>query len=362
MPTQNGGADPSVIARLMAGPYRFHFFQAVRLLLQLLAEHGVPRDEALARFLRFDNSVSLSFPPSEIEALSVQANGALESEAGLLEALLERQLRQIRITPAFIGLLGVQGALPIHYTSRIAAYEHDTRDGGPRALLDMFSSRLVSLLYAAWDKHRVEPLPGQRRDKFLPLLLALAGGRVGRADADHGAGDIADEVVAYYGGLLHQGPLAPVALEHVLSDYFGLPFEVQESVGRMTALEAGERNALGRQNCRLGEGFTLGPRIWRPDLRARLRIGPLDRARFEQFLPRTSGAAALKNMLNIFSNPTIVYEIELILRAADVRPPRLDARAKGGRLGLDCFLISRPPAAARTVRYELRPMAPLPAL
>ncbi|MBC7858734.1 MAG: type VI secretion system baseplate subunit TssG [Burkholderiaceae bacterium] len=361
MPTQNGGVAPSVIAQLMTGPYRFHFFQAVRLLLQLLAEHGVARDEALAHFLRFDNSVSLSFPASEIEALSVQARAPVESEAALIEALLARQLRQIHITPAFIGLLGGQGALPIHYTARIAAHEHETKDAGPRALLDMFSSRIVTLLYAAWDKHRLEPLPGQRRDKFLPLLLALAGGRVGQP-ADAGAGGIPDEVHAYYGGLLLQGPLSPVALEHVLADYFALPFEVQESVGRMTALEAGERSALGRQNCRLGESLTLGPRVWRPDLRARLRVGPLDLARFEQFLPRTSGAAALKSMLKIFSNPLIVYEIELILRAPDVRPLRLDTRARRARLGWDCFLTSRPPATERAVRYELRLMEPLPAL
>lgn len=360
MPTKNGGTDPSVIERLLAGPQRFHFFQAVRLLLQLLAEHGIARDEALADFLRFDNSVSLNFPASEIEALDVRAEVPVESGAALLRALLERQLRQIRVTPAFIGLLGGQGALPLHYSARVAAHEHDKKDAGPRALLDMFSNRIVGLFYAAWDKHRVEPLPGQGSDKFLPLLLALAGRRAADPGTGAGADGIPDRVVAYYGGLLHQGPLPPVALERVLSDYFGMPFEVRESVGRMTALEPGERTTLGRQNCRLGESFALGPRMWRPDLRARLRIGPLDRARFEQFLPRTAGAAALKAMLKLFSTPLIVYEVELVLRAGDVRPLRLGARAKGARLGWDCFLTSRPPAVERAARYELRLMEALP--
>ena len=61
------------------------------------------------------------------------------------------------------------GALPAHYTERIAAHGLYERDDGPRAFLDTFSNRTLSLFYQAWRKYRLElKYQGGAKDGFLP--------------------------------------------------------------------------------------------------------------------------------------------------------------------------------------------------
>jgi type VI secretion system protein ImpH len=105
----------------------------------------------------------------------------------------------------------------------------------------------------------------------------------------------------------------------------------------------------------------LGARSWRPDLRVRVRIGPLDRARYDRFLPGASGARALRTMLGLFAVPTLAYDVVLVLRRADLGAVQLGP--SGRRLGLDSYLFSAPaPADRADLCYELRPLDPLPAL
>lgn len=69
MLTEKRRFEPGVIERLFAEPHRFDYFQAVRMLELWLKRNGVPHEGAVANFLRFQNSVSLNFPPSQLEAL-----------------------------------------------------------------------------------------------------------------------------------------------------------------------------------------------------------------------------------------------------------------------------------------------------
>jgi type VI secretion system protein ImpH len=96
-----------------------------------------------------------------------------------------------------------------------------------------------------------------------------------------------------------------------------------------------------------------GARVWQRNLRLRLVVGPLDHASFDAFLPGGSAARALNSMLMMFTGLSLEYEIELVLRAADVRGVTL-AEGKFGRLGWDAYLVSGPQVQDRhDVRYEL---------
>ena len=135
---------------------------------------------------------------------------------------------------------------------------------------------------------------------------------------------------------------------------------VQEGVGHWDRLAPAERSVLGA-NVHLGRTALLGARSWRPDLRVRVRIGPLDQARYAHFLPGAPGARALRTLLGLFAVPTLAYEIVLVLRQADLRPVQL--APMGCRLGLDSYLLSGPATADRAdLSYELRPLDPLPPL
>jgi len=168
-PERSADATPASIQQLLDAPQRFECFQALRLLLAWLAEHDIDEHTALAKIMRFDNSVSLRFPASQIEALAT--NGIADADA-LLQALLSGHSQHIHLTPAFMGLLGCQGSLPSHYSERIAAHQHGERDTSARAFLDLFSSRAVTLFYQAWQKI---PHRAGRPQRRLPVAPAGPG-------------------------------------------------------------------------------------------------------------------------------------------------------------------------------------------
>ena len=168
----------SVVQALVNEPYRFEFFQAVRLMVEWLAQQGIAPERALTEHVLFENILSFTFAPAQIAALSIDADPA----------------PQVRITPAFMGFLGVDGTLPAHYTETIYTYQSTTHDEAPRAFLDMFSNRTLAQFYLAWRKHRVE-----HADAFLPQLLSFAGFQPGAAMAAGGAID--DETIVQYAGV-----------------------------------------------------------------------------------------------------------------------------------------------------------------
>jgi type VI secretion system protein ImpH len=337
MPAENGRDHARVIDRLLAEPQRFGFFQAVRLAVQWFGEQGVAPEMVLARHLRFRNSVSFAFPPSEIEDLQL---------AGPDGELPE----QLWMTPAFMSMLGAHGALPAHASEQLVAWEDAQRDDGARAFLDLLTNRMVALFYQAWCKYRVEDAVGAAWDAYKPLLLALAG-----CPGSHALAGIPDDAMALYAGLLQQRPVSSIVLGQILTGYLGVAIAVEETVDFWDVMAAAEQTSLGCFNATLGDDAVTGARGWRPDLRLRLSIGPLDRARYEDFLPGRAAAEALLALLRLVAEPTLLYEIVLVLKREAVEPASLGGAVPQARLGLDSFLGATSADHDRTdMRYELR--------
>ena len=169
------GIDPAaewtgLAARLLAEPFRFDFFQAVRLLHHLFPERpsigrgGPPSREPV----RFRSWLSMSFPASAIQDLSI-----LTTEPPIPV-----------MTQSFMGLFGPSGILPRHYTELLVRLQRDSK--GPERILlrdwfDLFNHRLVSLFFRSWQKYRFvlayERLEFARTepDLFTTCLLSLVG-------------------------------------------------------------------------------------------------------------------------------------------------------------------------------------------
>lgn len=349
--------EPSVIERLFEQPYRFQFFQAVRMLELWLKKNGLPREGAVASFLRFQNSLSLNFPASQLEAMDTEPHALARDSAALGEALQRGELKYIRITPAFMGFLGTAGALPAHYTERIAAHALYERDDGPRAFLDTFSNRTLALFYEAWRKYRLElqyEIDG--KDRFLPLLLSMAGlgNHALRHRLSDGGEGVLDESVGYFAAAMRHRPASAAMIGKVLSDYFGEPINVTQFIGAWYDVPPTQQTTLGGTNAQLGMSALVGGRVWQRDLRMRLTVGPLDRAGFDAFLPGGLAARALAKMLTMFTGLTLEYEVHIVLRAPDVDGVTLSEERHGGRLGWDSFLCTAPETRDRDdLRYEL---------
>src|SRR5262249_18022143 len=137
-----------------------------------------------------------------------------------------------RMTVAFMGLTGVQGALPHHYTEHILA-RAQAKDFVMAEFFDLFNHRILSLFYRAWEKHRFPvrfQLPAARHEKdaFTEYLFAWVGlGTTGLRDRMA----VKDQALLRYGGLFGQNPPSAISLAGIVRDYFGVPVEIEEFIG-----------------------------------------------------------------------------------------------------------------------------------
>lgn len=351
MSTPKRRDSTGLIDQLLADPHRFQFFQAVRLLERSLAGSQARGADLLPAQLRFRNSISLSFPASEIESLVVRRSG---------EGGAEETADRIEITPAFMGLLGLSGTLPSVYTEQIAQRELYNKDFAARSFLDIFSNRAVALFYAAWKKSRLHlQYEADRKSRFVPMALALAGlGQSALHDRlKPEGGGVNDESLAFFAGALQQRALSAQQLQQLLSRYLRVCVRIEQFCGRWYTLPPGARTTLGvGGNGVLGRNALSGERVWQRDLRVKLILGPLTHALFQRFLPGAPGATALRELLTLLSGVSLEYEINLTLRADAVESSSLhsDRSPLVGRLGWDTYVQTRPTEHDRCdVRYDI---------
>jgi type VI secretion system protein ImpH len=123
-----------------------------------------------------------------------------------------------------------------------------------------------------------------------------------------------------------------VALEQLLRDYFDVPVVVEQFVGAWYPLETETQTSVGMSldaAGQLGLGAVAGDEVWDPQGRARLRIGPLPRARYDEFLPTGSAYPALLAIARFFANDQVDFEVQLVLERQDVPTCVLGADADG---------------------------------
>ena len=357
MSTTQRRDHPGVIGRLLAEPYRFEFFQAMRVLRSYFIRHR-GHDEAAVDTgsIRCRNSLSLAFPPSELEdAIAEESSPADDGTA----ADEPPEIRRVTLTLAFLGLTGNQGALPYHYTERLVEREVIRRDMAARAFLDIFTDRAAALFFRAWEKYRLHfQYETDRRERFLPLILAL----IGIAPASlrdrlyQDEKGVLDESLAYFAGIIRLTPRSAQMVSQVVQDYFQAPVRLTQFIGKWFELSAEQSTRLGLAEATLGHNAFCGPRVWQRDARMRIEVGPLSKQRFEQFLPGGSAHVALERLLHILTGPTLEYQIQLVLAREEVQPLALDSnRILAGRLGWDGWLLTRPASAdSRDAAYEIR--------
>jgi len=355
------GIDAGVVERLLDEPYRFQFFQAVRVLDTWFSRErvnagGRRAGERSATSVAFRNSLAVTFPPSEIErAVPYDEAGEVLAEPDARRAaLVQRKVERVELTPAFFGLLGGQGALPLHYTEQLIGRAQLQRDHAAREFFDVFANRATALFYAAWKKYRL-PLHYElnRDERYVPLLLALAGAPDAptRARLQGGSGALVDEALAGYALPARHRPMSAAFLERVLANYFRVRVRVDQFAGRWYAVPQERTTVLGRVNAMLGATALAGERVWQRDMRARIVVGPLTKCDYEGFLPGEARAIALERMLTLLAGTTIEYEVSLVLAREEVGASCLGA---GARLGYDAFLCTREAERDRDdARYEL---------
>ncbi len=334
-------SDVALTEQLREEPFRFSFFQAVRLMEWLGSEtgraavghDGPPHMEAV----RFISRLSLSFPPSEIFSLE---------DAPKIEGDVDT--RPPRMATPFMGLVGAGGALPTVYTETLIAMR-SRRSEVPLDFLNMFHHRLVSLFYRAWEKFNVPALwerggPGTGRlgnDPFTKHLFDLIGLGL---EPLRNRQNVTDESLLFYAGFFAQQHRPVVSLELLLRDYFGCPASVLTFHGQWLFLEPDQCSRLGRRGAynALGVDALAGQRVWDDQSKFRVRIGPLGFDEFRSFLPGGARSQELVDLVRFYATMELAFDIQLVLKAEDVPFCRASCDPNGAaQLGRTSWLKRR---------------------
>jgi type VI secretion system protein ImpH len=331
MAAENRYSAPGLIDQARAEPWRFGFFQLVRLLRLHYSRTGRidPENRPHQDPLRFRSLLSLSFPPSEISNLS------FENEKSLSAA--NEPLSEIQVT--FMGLVGPSGVLPRPYTELLINRHIEKRDDGAHAFMDLFSHRMTALFYEAWQKYRFH-IEYERKGSadFENWLLHLAGfnpSTLNILDAPDDPVSLSRNLFSWFSGLWTQKPRNPGNLQAILAYTFGQPCRVEPFTGRWIKLTPQQCTGLGQTNARLGESAVAGTRVWDYQSAFRVRFGPLSLSAYQELMPGTTAHQKLVRLLRFYAGVELDFEIELILDKREVPPPQLGTAniLNLGRLG-----------------------------
>ncbi|TQV80453.1 type VI secretion system baseplate subunit TssG [Denitrobaculum tricleocarpae] len=340
--------DASLIDELFRAPYRFGFFQAVRLLEAAkriplrrkgakggedarspnsgaVGEDVPPGSEAV----RFRALPALHFPPSEISKI-VQPK--LESKSG---GAGEKPAPPPEMTVGFMGLTGPSGVLPPHYTETVIR-ETRGKNLALRDFFDLFNHRLISLFLRAWEKYRLpqvyERAGRDREDPVTSSLYAMIG--FGESSLRKRLA-FDDQLLLHYGGHLSHSPPSAVALEALLSDFFERKVEIDQFQGRWLTLAEDECTSLPANPhmdpgfCRLGVDAVVGSRVWDVQSSFRIRMGPLSYDQFVAFMPEGDELLKLAQMTRLFVGADKSFDVQLTLRGDQVPALQLGGGGKG---------------------------------
>jgi type VI secretion system protein ImpH len=310
--------------KLFEEPYRFEFFQAVRLLERLLpGRAAVGRHDAPpgGEVVRFRTLPTLQFPPSEVYELSHGVEGAPPE-----------------MTVAFMGLTGPQGVLPTHITELVAERAR-YKDTALWKFLDLFSHRMVSLFYRAWERYRFTvAFERGKHDELTEHLFALVG--MGTRGLRKRLGP-PDEGLIFYGGLIAQRPHSGSAIEAMLGDYFGVAARLEPFAGQWLELDEEGVTRLGVANSCLGESTVAGSRVWDVQSKFRIHFGPLSLEEFEALLPTGANYTPAISLGRMMAGPELDFDFRLVLKAAEVPDCVLGGTARP-KLGWTTWLKTMP--------------------
>jgi type VI secretion system protein ImpH len=309
-------------------PYRFEFFQAVRLLEKIYPERSSVGRDALPNeeIVRFRSRPILEFPASEIH--EIKETFEEYSDAKKLEMFVN-----------FIGLIGPLGVLPTHYTELITDRVR-YRDTAMWAFLDIFTHRITSIFFRAWEKYRFPVQYERGNDDFTDYLFDLIGlgtrGLRGRLNVD-------DEGLLPYAGLILQKPHSTNSIEQIVADYYGIPAKIEQFYGQWLDLEEESWTKLGVTNNRLGVSTVAGMRIWDEQSKFRVKLGPLSFQQFQGFLPNGTAYKSLFSIISFMVGVEFDFDVQLKLKAKEVPSTILTTRAKRKpMLGWSSFLKTKP--------------------
>lgn len=315
--------------KLRARPYDFDLFFALRMLqarhpeLPRLGRASRPQLEPI----RLGQDPSLAFAPATIAEV-------LPGTAGQPE----------RLTVWNFGLYGPNGPMPTHLTEYVRERLRQYDDPTLARFSDIFHHRLLLLFFRAWSDTQPTAsldVPGDDPfGRFIGSIVGIGEGSQLRRD------DVPDHAKLHFAGHLTRSTRNPEGLERALGQFFGAPVRMTEFCLHFLELEPAQQTRLTRDACnsQLGVDALVGSRVPDAQSKFRLRLGPLDLAQYERFLPGGEDFQSLVDWTRNYVGIEYAWDFELVLKREAVPGSRLGG---AGRLGWTSWMLSGDGAAQR---------------
>ncbi|GAB2549018.1 type VI secretion system baseplate subunit TssG [Rhodanobacter koreensis] len=313
--------DPVALERaLREQPEAFDFFEALRLIecahpeRPRLGESTKPAEDAV----RLCQTPTLAFAPRSVDRYEPAADG-----------------KPARLHGLFLGLFGPNAPLPLHLTEYALDRERNAKDATFTAFANIFHHRMLSLLYRAWaDSQPTVQLDRPDEDRFRLYMGALVGLSTPNLD---GRDALPDQYKRFFAGRLLTQARNAEGLRSLLEHFFHIPVRIVEFVAEWMRLPNAAHLRLGASPEVAGMGRTavMGEYVWGSQQRFRLRLGPLTRAQFNNFLPGGEALRQLVAAAKTYVGEEKAWDVQLVLKQAEVPVTRL---GQAGRMGLSTWL------------------------
>jgi type VI secretion system protein ImpH len=300
---------------LTDAPYRFSFYQALRRF-----ECHFPQQVRLGRaqhvrqdLIRLGQDPGLAFPASTLSSFRQH-----------------KRLPVPRLGVRFFGLLGPNGPMPLHLSEVVYDRLHNAHDTTMAAFLDLFHHRLLTLFYRVWaESQPTVSYDRPEEDRFghyLGSLCGIGSHHLRRRDA------LPDAAKLHFAGLLACQTHHAEGLQALLREFFRLPVRIEEFVGTWFELPGDSRCLLASSTAVSSLGVTtlLGAKVWQAQQRFRIVLGPLSIADYRRMLPGGKSLQRLKAAVRNYLGDELEWELQLILREAEIPEPRLSGDTQLG--------------------------------
>jgi type VI secretion system protein ImpH len=308
-----GTPDLTRLRKLAADPMGVHVFQALR-----IVETSFPAAPRLGKSVRpRDDRVRLTQAPEPAFPTSTLVSFA--------PPVGEKPAQMVN---RFFGLFGPHGPLPLHLTEYARDRARNNQDRTFGAFVNIFTHRMMSLLYRAWATGQPVVSFDRRDDDPITDQIAALSGHMGAHMRDRDA--MPDLAKFYFSAHLGRGPRTVEGLLSMISGYFRTKVQIEDFVGTWLELGAGDCWKLG-QKVGLGRGIGIGTRVWSRSSKFRVIIGPMPIADFRRLLPGGTSFARLNAIIRNYVGDVFDWDVNLILRKEDIPEPILGQSASLGR-------------------------------
>lgn len=267
-----------------------------------------------------------------------------DSNVGRVEA---RKDGTFEVDTRFLGLLGPQGALPLHTTYE-ATHWTNMRDEAFVRFLDIINNRFQQLFFRAWANARPAVQADRpRENQFLAYVGAMIG--IG-TPAMRSRGRLHDFSKLALAGLMAPTAKSASRIESIVAFLFRAKVQVQEFVGVWLPLEEREQATL-KGGVALGGDSIIGKAAYSLKDKFRIRLEANSLAEFETFLPDGIHFEPLADIIRFYLGDTFIYDVEIGLAQSKTKPTQLGGF---GRLGWTSWMAQPDSPEADTVRWDCR--------